>query len=850
MPAPTSGSEFLELVRKSGVVDEKRLDGYVQKFHSPQALPTEPKTLAGMMVRDGIITHFQAEQFLLGRWRRFTLGKYKVLERIGQGGMGTVFLCEHKVMRRRAAVKVLPIAKAADPLSLDRFNREARVVASLDHPNIVRAYDIDQEDDLHFLVMEYVDGSSMQEIVKKTGPMSIRRACHYIRQAAIGLQHAHEVAGIVHRDIKPSNLLVDRSGTVKVLDMGLARFFHDEDDVLTKKYDDAVLGTADYLAPEQALDSHGVDIRADIYSLGATFYFLLTGSAPFKEGSVAQKLIWHQTRTPRPIRAERPEVPENLAAIITRMMAKSPAERYQTPGEVAAALSPWTTMPIPPPPEKEMPRLCPAVQGNSFPVPDSSAGSTTPTVAPSSTLRPGARSDRQAPLTAPAAVDVSPSPPLATPIAEPFAVPTASVVAVATPSPNQDEDSLLWQRLPTAPEYVRRPAKMARLPRPSLASWLSRRVRIIAAASGALVAVVVFAVILWPHHGATIPKDSATGVLFVQNGGGPGTFPTLQAAIDHSRPGDRILVRDAQIEECVRVSDGHGESVTVEPATPDLHVVWSCPPNPPEGVLLMFEGASHFRLHGFILDGKQHVGDLVAISGRCRDLTLEDNVCQGFDQTALAFSEAQAKPGDLAIHLVGLRIIAPSTGKADSALRFSGGLSENIVAENCRFEGPLKAAIRVAGQIAHVEVRDSRFFKTTAGLIYQMETPRYGIDLRLVGNTFYDVATALLFEARPLPDARNRVQVQRNLFLRTGQLIRVNNDRPDPALMKKLLNGSADNVRDPQTKAEPLLPTDVATQPVPVGVDSHVDRTFLRYPPGSPFAQARRNRPVVGVPQS
>ena len=142
---------------------------------------------------------------------------------------------------------------------------------------------------------------------------------------------------MVHRDIKPGNILVDRTGTVKILDMGLARFFHDEEDLLTKKYDENVLGTADYLAPEQALDSHGVDIRADIYSLGATFYFCLTGRTPFSEGTVAQKLIWHQTRQPKPIRALQPAVPEAMAAIIEKMMAKDPAHRYQTPLEVAEA---------------------------------------------------------------------------------------------------------------------------------------------------------------------------------------------------------------------------------------------------------------------------------------------------------------------------------------------------------------------------------------------------------------------------------------------------------------------------------------------------------------------------------
>src|SRR6516164_5981442 len=224
MPAPSSIAEFVELVRKSGVLDKKRLDDYMDKVRASASVPSDPAKLSGLMVRDCLLTYFQAEQLMLGKWRRFNIGKYKVLERLGSGGMGSVYLCEHKLMRRRVAVKVLPTAKADDPSSLERFYREARAVAALDHPNIVRAYDIDEDEKLHFLVMEHVDGSSLQEIIKKTGPMNPVRAAHYMRQAAVGLHHAH-AAGLVHRDIKPGNILIDRTGVVKILDMGLARFF-------------------------------------------------------------------------------------------------------------------------------------------------------------------------------------------------------------------------------------------------------------------------------------------------------------------------------------------------------------------------------------------------------------------------------------------------------------------------------------------------------------------------------------------------------------------------------------------------------------------------------------------------
>ena len=209
---------------------------------------------------------------------------------------------------------------------------------------------------MHFLIMEYVDGVSLQHLVEKGGPLDVVRAAHYVAQAAQGLQYAHE-SGLVHRDVKPANLLVDRLGTVKVLDLGLARLMRDDNDKLTKQYNEnAILGTADYLAPEQAQDSHQVDIRADVYSLGCTFYFLLTGRTPFEGGNVLDKLRWHQMRQPQSVRRLRPDVPETLAAVVEKMMAKDPAQRYQTPWDVVKDLTPWTAIPIPPPVPEELPR--------------------------------------------------------------------------------------------------------------------------------------------------------------------------------------------------------------------------------------------------------------------------------------------------------------------------------------------------------------------------------------------------------------------------------------------------------------------------------------------------------------
>jgi serine/threonine protein kinase len=234
MPAPSTTPAFLDLVQKSGIVDRPDLEAWVERQREAESLPEVPVQTASNLVRDGLLTRFQASQLLHGRYRGLILhDKYKVLAHLGTGGMGSVYLCEHLSMRRRVAIKVLPLVKAKDPSCLERFYREGRAVAALDDPNIVRAYDIDHQDKLHFLVMEYVDGNSLQTIISKHGPMTVERAAHYIRQAAEGLEHA-AAAGLVHRDIKPGNLLLDRTGTVKVLDLGLARFFNDESDDLSK----------------------------------------------------------------------------------------------------------------------------------------------------------------------------------------------------------------------------------------------------------------------------------------------------------------------------------------------------------------------------------------------------------------------------------------------------------------------------------------------------------------------------------------------------------------------------------------------------------------------------------------
>ncbi|HWY86883.1 MAG TPA: sister chromatid cohesion protein PDS5, partial [Gemmataceae bacterium] len=288
--------------------------------------------------------------------------RYRTGDLIGVGGMGAVYKAEHLLMQRPVAVKVLNHELIDNPATVDRFRREVRAAARLTHPNIVAAFDAEQAGDVHFLAMEYVEGVSLARRCAEYGPLPVAEACSYARQAALGLQHAHE-CGMVHRDIKPQNLMLTAGGQVKILDFGLARFVMESvpvgamlpiqgDSAPTSGIDGkakpltqigVVMGTPDYIAPEQAQDSHQADIRADIYSLGCTLYDMLAGHAPFPDGNAVQKIKAHLHKTPPPLKTLRRDVPLELVRVIERMMAKDPAQRYQTPAEAAAALAPFAS---------------------------------------------------------------------------------------------------------------------------------------------------------------------------------------------------------------------------------------------------------------------------------------------------------------------------------------------------------------------------------------------------------------------------------------------------------------------------------------------------------------------------
>jgi len=337
-----TSDRIFELIEKSRLVESASLLAQLELVRERHGglLPEDPVVVCKELEDAGLVTRWQCEKILQGKYKGFFIGNHKILGHLGSGGMSSVYLAEHLVMKHKRAIKVLPKSKLGNSSYLERFQREAKAIASLNHPNIVRAFDINNEKDTHYLVMEYVDGADLQALVRKHGPLPFALAADYIAQSARGLHHAHE-AGLIHRDVKPANILVNKKGVVKVLDLGLALFSEETDASLTMEYNDKVLGTADYLPPEQAINSHKIDSRADMYGLGCTLYFLLTGHAPFPEGSIPSRIIRHQNSMPPDIRKDRPDCPGELDGVCVKMMQKDPRFRYANCMQVALVLEAW-----------------------------------------------------------------------------------------------------------------------------------------------------------------------------------------------------------------------------------------------------------------------------------------------------------------------------------------------------------------------------------------------------------------------------------------------------------------------------------------------------------------------------
>jgi len=326
---------FIQQLEDSGILVGDTLNDFIP----PKAAPRDAEELALELVSKKKLTRFQTEEISKGKGKSLTLGNYVLMEKIGAGGMGQVFKAEHRRMHRIVAIKVLPPNLTKDEAAIARFEREVTAAAKLNHPNIVTAYDADEAGGVHFLVMELVEGSDLSAVVKKNGPFSIEHSVNCILQAAKGLEFAHK-KGVVHRDIKPANLLLDTEGTVKILDMGLARLSLDGDEAPQADLTNTgtIMGTVDYMAPEQALDTKTADARADIYALGCSLFYLLTGTPTYQGDTLMKKLVAHREYPIPSLRAARPEVSEQLEAVFKKMVAKKLEDRYQTMTAVIATL--------------------------------------------------------------------------------------------------------------------------------------------------------------------------------------------------------------------------------------------------------------------------------------------------------------------------------------------------------------------------------------------------------------------------------------------------------------------------------------------------------------------------------
>jgi serine/threonine protein kinase len=333
---------FVQAVRRSQLLGAAELHELKAKLANDLR---EPRALAQRLVERGWLTPYEVEQLLEGHVQELVLGPYRLLQLVGEGGLCQVFKAWDVPAQRVVALKLVHPELRSNTEVLEQLRQEIQVLGRLNHPCFVKAYDVAANASRHYFAMEYVEGLDLSKLLQKAGPLPVVQACDYIRQAAAGLQYAYE-QGLVHRDIKPANLLAPVQGSqVRILDIGIARLEWSYRDLTTtatataNSQGSGVMGTPDYIAPEQALNPHLASVRADIYSLGCTLYHLLTGQPPFPGRSLTQKLLHHQQTPPPSGRDLRPELPPELAGVLQKMMAKAPEHRYQTPAGVSVALA-------------------------------------------------------------------------------------------------------------------------------------------------------------------------------------------------------------------------------------------------------------------------------------------------------------------------------------------------------------------------------------------------------------------------------------------------------------------------------------------------------------------------------
>jgi eukaryotic-like serine/threonine-protein kinase len=367
----SSSSTLMDSLRQHRLLTDAQL---AQLPRQSRSRPGNARGFAKTLIQRGWLSVYQVNQLLEGKGHELVIGPYHVLDKLGQGGLSTVYKARHREYGNLVAIKIIKAEVFASEVGRQQFLQEVEAMARLDHPNVVQFCVADEWNDTYYFAMEYVDGTDLGKVVRLVGALPVWEACDYIRQAALGLQHAYE-RNLIHRDIKPVNLFLTHitedatkapalfatridpgwqpkgapkpKPLIKILDWGLASL-RSPKAAAPEPLECAatsILGTADYLSPEQARNANAVDIRGDIYSLGCSFYYLLTGQAPFPDGTLMQKILQHQQAEPTAIETFRADVPADVIAILKRMMAKDPEDRFRTPASAALALMPHVKRP-------------------------------------------------------------------------------------------------------------------------------------------------------------------------------------------------------------------------------------------------------------------------------------------------------------------------------------------------------------------------------------------------------------------------------------------------------------------------------------------------------------------------
>ncbi len=369
--AISSSGVLMDTLRQQSLLSPEQL---AQLPHLSIGRCSDARSVAKMLIQRGWLSVYQVNQLLIGNTQDLNIGPYAVIDKLGQGGLSQVYKGRHRETDAIVAIKIIKAEVFANAEGRQQFLQEVDAMARLDHENIVQFCDADQWRDTFYFAMEYVDGTDLGKVIRLCGPLAVHETCDLIRQAALGLQHAYE-RNLIHRDIKPVNLFLTQTAVqnpamamfatknesptsesptvvarsiIKILDWGLASLkkpIGANKELVNESVARSIVGTADYLAPEQARNSCMADIRSDIYSLGCTCYFLLTGQPPFPDGALMQKILQHQQAEPKPLAEFRVDVNPGVEALIKRMMAKAPENRFQTPASVALALSEFTTPP-------------------------------------------------------------------------------------------------------------------------------------------------------------------------------------------------------------------------------------------------------------------------------------------------------------------------------------------------------------------------------------------------------------------------------------------------------------------------------------------------------------------------